>query len=138
MTAITLDSTQARSLSITPCIGADAEGELGFIAKPEFHDADASRFDIVFELAMPFNDGERQEDFVLKVEFWATFRTDEDMTEEFKNSHFIYVNAPAIAYPYLRALISNVLLQSGYDPLMLPAVNFAAMHKKEQEALSSE
>ena len=42
---------------------------------------------------------------------------------------FLHVNAPAIAYPFLRAYIANLLLISGYDPLMLPSINFDAMWK---------
>jgi len=52
------------------------------------------------------------------------FETDEEITEEFKNSHFPKINAPAIAYPYLRAYVSNLTLQSGVTPVMLPTINF--------------
>ena len=52
------------------------------------------------------------------------FITDEQITEEFKHSHFPKINAPAIAYPYLRAYVSNLTLQSGVTPVMLPTINF--------------
>ncbi|UYP31949.1 protein-export chaperone SecB [Pseudomonas sp. Z8(2022)] len=60
------------------------------------------------------------------VEYIAEFVTDSPISEDFKKSHFPKVNAPAIAFPYLRAFISNLLLNSGYSPLILPSINFAA------------
>ena len=58
-----------------------------------------------------------------------TFGLDEDITEEFKVSDFPKINAPAIAFPYLRAFISNVTLQSGFNPVMLPSINFVEFAK---------
>lgn len=49
---------------------------------------------------------------------------DEIITEEFKLSSFPKVNGPAISFPYLRAYISNLTLQSGLDPVILPSINF--------------
>lgn len=44
--------------------------------------------------------------------------------DSFKASSFPKVNAPAIAFPYLRALISTITLQAGLGPVMLPSINF--------------
>lgn len=46
------------------------------------------------------------------------------ITEEFKLSSFPKVNAPAIAFPYLRAFVSNLTLQSGLETVILPSINF--------------
>lgn len=62
--------------------------------------------------------------FILKVELIAVFETDEDIDQSFMNSSFPVVNAPAIAFPYLRTLISNITLNFGYSPVFLPSVNF--------------
>ena len=67
--------------------------------------------------------------FDLNIEAMFNFETDEEITEEFKNSHFPKINAPAIAYPYLRAFVSNLTLQSGVDPAMLPTINFVNFGK---------
>lgn len=53
--------------------------------------------------------------------------------EEFKNSLFPKVNAPAIAFPYLRAAIANMTLQAGLPPLMLPSFNFNNLVSKEKK-----
>ena len=52
---------------------------------------------------------------------------DQNITEEFKLSSFPRVNAPAIAFPYLRAYISNLTLQSGLEPVILPSINFVKL-----------
>lgn len=53
--------------------------------------------------------------------------TDDVITEEFKLSAFPRVNAPAIAFPYLRAFVSNLTLQSGLAPVVLPSINFVEL-----------
>lgn len=69
---------------------------------------------------------------MMKVVYLARFETTEDLTDEFMESHFVGMNAPAISYPYLRAYISQVLLISGYPPVTLPTINFQDMFKDEQ------
>lgn len=62
--------------------------------------------------------------FRLKVEMHFSFETDEPVTEEFKKSSFLKINAPAIAFPYLRSYISTLTMLSGFDTVVLPSVNF--------------
>ena len=57
---------------------------------------------------------------------------DEEITEEFKLSPFPKINAPAIAFPYLRAFISNLTLQSGLEPIILPSINFVELANKDK------
>ena len=71
--------------------------------------------------------------FDLIVEAIFMFKLDEDITEDFKLSDFPKINAPAIAFPFLRAYISNLTLQSGYDPVILPSINFVQFAKEKQE-----
>ena len=62
--------------------------------------------------------------YKIELEMNFLFESDEIIDEEFKNSSFPKVNAPAIAFPYLRAYISNLTMQSGFTPLLLPSINF--------------
>lgn len=68
-----------------------------------------------------------QEKYEITVEMRFLFQTDIPIDEEFRNGTFPKVNAPAIAFPYVRAFISNVTVNSGFEPLMLPSVNFVKM-----------
>lgn len=60
----------------------------------------------------------------LRLEMHFLFEAEEPLTEDFMNSPFLKINAPAIAFPYLRSYISNLTMQSGYEAVVLPSVNF--------------
>ena len=94
------------------------ENSLGLRFRKLFSNKNKFTFKIIFNLII--NDRE----FDLNIEAMFNFETDEEITEEFKNSHFPKINAPAIAYPYLRAYVKNLTLQSGVTPVMLPTINF--------------
>lgn len=86
-----------------------------------FSEKDPNEFGIGFEVEI--NDIE----FNLSLEAIFVFKVDEEITEEFKVSDFPKINAPAISFPYLRAYISNLTLQSGYKPVILPSINFVSL-----------
>ena len=67
--------------------------------------------------------------YMIKLEMRFFFESDNVIDEKFKNGTFPKVNAPAIAFPYLRAYISNLTMQSGYEPLLLPSINFVELDK---------
>lgn len=94
------------------------ENSLGLRFRKFFDNKNKFAFKIVFNLTI--NDIE----YDLNIEAMFNFKTDEEITEDFKNSYFPKINAPAIAYPYLRAYVSNLTLQSGVTPVMLPTINF--------------
>ena len=87
---------------------------------------DKNTFFIAFRLYI--ND----ESYNIKLESLYEFKTDTEITEEFRNSNFPKINAPAIAFPYLRAFISNFTLQSGYEPIILPSINFVKAAKEKK------
>ena len=85
-------------------------------------DEEHDRFFVFFKLAL---DDQRYD---LSVEVVYSFEvTEGSVNEEFKNSHFPKVNAPAIAFPFLRAMISTITLQAGLRPVMLPSINFSKL-----------
>ena len=88
-----------------------------------FPEEDNRRFDLFFEIDI------KDTDFDMFIKMLFIFEIDNDITEEFKVSDFPKINAPAIAFPYLRALISNITLQSGFSPVMLPSINFVEFAK---------
>ena len=88
-----------------------------------FPEEEKRRFDLFFEINI------KDKDFDFNIIMLFIFELDDDITEEFKISDFPKINAPAIAFPYLRAFISNVTLQSGFNPVMLPSINFVEFSK---------
>lgn len=55
----------------------------------------------------------------------------EDMP--FSTEDFLYINAPAIIFPYLRETVSNLTLRAGIKPLIIPTFNFKEMREKKQD-----
>jgi preprotein translocase subunit SecB len=72
---------------------------------------------------------QKEEDYLLNVVYTSFFTSNQTIDEEFFNSTFAKANAPSIAFPYLRAYISNITMQSGYKPLMLQSINFVELSK---------
>lgn len=76
--------------------------------------------------------------FELKLKHDFNFETDLDLDEKFWKGSFHKINAPAIAYPYLRAFVSTILLNSGLQAVILPSINFVEMSKQQASELKSE
>lgn len=57
----------------------------------------------------------------VNVSLNATFKVDTDNEREFNG--FLYVNAPAIVFPYLRAYVSALTSLSGVNTIVLPTLN---------------
>lgn len=87
-----------------------------------------------FLIEFEFSLENKTKKFLLKVKAVAHFSTQEEIDENFANSHFVKVNAPAIAFPYVRTFISNFTLNSGYEPIVLPAINFVKLAESKNIA----
>lgn len=74
-------------------------------------------------ITAPLQENE-EDDGILKIDFISRFSSKTPISEEFKKSNFPKVNAPAIAYPFLRAFVNNFFVNAGYDPVFLPTYNF--------------
>ncbi len=101
------------------------ESSFGIKKGQIFPGEDKKSFVIVFEIDL------KDKDFDLNFESAFVFSLDDEITEEFKFSDFPKINAPAIAFPYLRAYISNLTLQSGFEPRILPSINFVNLAKED-------
>ena len=61
----------------------------------------------------------------LELQYVSYFQTRDGLIDDkFKESAFATVNAPAIAYPFLRAFVMNFFVSSGYSAIVLPSINF--------------
>jgi preprotein translocase subunit SecB len=92
--------------------------------------SNTKRFRVNFDLTLK-EDGH----FMSTIKAIALFETSEEVNEEFVTSPFFKANAPAIAYPYLRAFISTFTLNSGIDPIILPTFNFLRAVKQAENEL---
>ena len=92
-----------------------------------YNDKDSTAFGIQFEIILKQSDN-----FYLDIRAIAHFLTDKPYSQEFLDSDFVHVNAPAIAFPYIRTFISNFTLNSGYNPVILPPYNFVEMYRQKK------
>lgn len=93
-----------------------------------FPDDSENIFGVGFKVSL------RQEGYSVKTEMRFFFETDSPVDDDFKKSSFPSVNAPAIAFPYLRSFLSVVTMQAGYPPVMLPSINFVEFAKQHQKS----
>ena len=82
------------------------------------------------EFGIGFRINIKDEEFNILMEMVFLFELDEDIDEKFKYSDFLTINAPAIAFPYVRSYISNLTLLSGFCPIILASVNFVKLANK--------
>lgn len=67
----------------------------------------------------------------LSIKADAHFETDKNISKSDQSSPLLKINAPAIAFPYLRAFVSNLTMNSGYNPIILPTFNFVQMAQEK-------
>jgi preprotein translocase subunit SecB len=79
-----------------------------------------------------------EEGFGCKVAYMADFSSDEELPENFITSPFALINAPAIAYPFFRAFLANLMLNAGYKPTLLPSINFVKLAEEKRRDKVSE
>lgn len=72
-----------------------------------------------------------QANLKIELEYSSYFETSEQINDEFKASHFPKINAPAIAFPFLRSFIATLTVNAGYTPVMLPSVNFTKVKTED-------
>ncbi|MFN8302608.1 MAG: protein-export chaperone SecB [Saprospiraceae bacterium] len=82
-------------------------------------------FGVLFDIEL-IHHGE----FKLKLNYLAWFESPQPVSKEDVRSPFARINAPAIAFPYLRSFISLLTLNSGFRPAILPTVNFVKMFEE--------
>lgn len=93
-----------------------------------------------FELDLNIQISDKLE--ALKIEVEAVgFFSFKDLDRE-KLFDFLYINAPAILFPYVRAYISSLTTLSGLQPIVLPTLNLTNLRDElaahiEEVSLSS-
>jgi hypothetical protein len=71
----------------------------------------------------------------LSVKFHVWFQAENPVTPEYLDSPGIKINAPAIAFPFLRSFITTISSNAGYPPIILPSVNFVRLITPTPEQL---
>lgn len=122
-----LKETLVNRLLLVEAEGRTIDSGFALRFKPIFND-DAKDFTIMFDFYYI-----TETDKALRVEFHGVFHTDSPINDEFKKSRFPVVNAPAIAFPFLRAFVANFLISIGSNPILLPSFNFTTFEAEVGE-----
>ncbi len=86
-----------------------------------FSTSDKKLFSVEFDIKID----DKNENFNLSLSCSSVFQTEDDITEEFKQSDFITANAPAIAFPFARSFINTLTVNAGMPSVIIPAYNFS-------------
>lgn len=89
-----------------------------------FNKTNKKKFLIRFDLKL--NNLEVKER-IQSVVMTAFFESEIELDEETKNSDFIQLNSPAIAFPYLRSFVTTLTTLAGYVPIILPTINISRL-----------
>ena len=122
---IQLQSWKVEDLSFNMIDEAREENSFGLKTGQVFPQKETTKFVIIFDIDL------KDKHFDLDFQVSFVFTTENEIDEEFKFSNFPKINAPAIAFPFIRSYVSNFTLQSGFDPVILPSINFVKLAKED-------
>ncbi|OJX50961.1 MAG: hypothetical protein BGO88_07125 [Flavobacterium sp. 38-13] len=100
-----------------------SEYDISFFPKGEY---DESSGLYILNLAFRAHDKENAEHLAIQVEGIAEYQFDKNYKLEEIPSHF-FLSAVPIFFPYLRAFISTLTLQTNSTPIILGLMNFTKM-----------
>lgn len=112
---IRLIETSVLELHLTPS-EQGAKDVLRF--SPLYRDEHSHRFAVLFDVKAVLKSA------VLSLKYYAVFECTDEITDDFRASHFPKVNAPAVAYPYVRAFVSQFSALTTGEAFTLPIRNF--------------
>jgi len=85
----------------------------------------------LFRTVFIININGKENPFSLQVQAMGNFEILGKANKSIKDN-FLNISSPSIIYPYIRAFISNITLQSGMNPITIPPMNFAIKTNKEK------
>jgi preprotein translocase subunit SecB len=97
----------------------EADTQISFQCK--LHFTDEYHFVVEFYLQLA------HVQFDATVKMMTLFQTDTVLDDAFKQSQLVQVNAPAIAFPFLRSFVVTMTTNAGYQMVMLPTVNLSGL-----------
>lgn len=66
------------------------------------------------------------------IKYVGVFEISKELDETSKNK-FIYINAPAILFPYVREQLSGLCVKAHLGAILMPPVNFVRMHEERKK-----
>ena len=71
-----------------------------------------------------------EEEVVVQLESISLFQMEDTVTNVKEIPNYFYANSIAIVFPYLRAFVSTMTLQSNAKPMVLPTMNLSSLEEE--------
>ncbi len=108
---------------------AKVTGNLNLQFYPEgLFDADTHQYHL--HLSFRAINDNTDEDVVVQLESIALFQMEDTVTKVEEIPSYFYANSIAIVFPYLRAFVSTLTLQSNAKPMVLPTMNLSSLEEE--------
>lgn len=91
-------------------------------------------FELTLDVRVTEKDSHEEE--LVRILCSAIFEFDETVKDKESISSYFLINAPAIAFPYVRSYISSLTVQSGKQALLLPTFNLSPLADSLKENLT--
>lgn len=101
-------------------INLDASGEI-------------NKSDGVFHLGLTVTVNDDLEALKVDVKAESDFKITEGSIDDPSFSNYLFLNAPAILFPYIRAYITSLTGLSGITPIIIPPINIVGLKDKLKE-----
>lgn len=109
----------------------DSENKLNFSLSASWDKEVPSSFNVLFDFELFDDSG-----YKLNLKYEGVFETSADVDDSFMSSQWPQVNGAAILYPFMRAFVSTVTVNSGFDAAIIPSVNFQKMYSDKMKSIS--
>ncbi len=124
----TLNSSKAPKLDIKYNVSAVKLGEQ--------EDSNTSSFEVILDVKVTSKIADDKNEaehtlFICEAKYAGVFSIENGDDERQKRSLFIY--APTVLFPFLRQVVSSSTGSSGFPPLMLDPIDFAAQYEEHSK-----
>ena len=92
-------------------------------------------YEVTLKISAEAKSGE-QNVFICEASYSGIFLLTDISTDEIEQILLIY--CPNILFPFIRRIITNIVIDGGFPPLMIEPINFAELYQKRQEALQNQ
>jgi len=94
--------------------------------------------DKLFELNLDVivSDKESPDEELVRILCVAIFEFDQEVKDKESISNYFLINAPAIAFPYVRSYMASLTIQSGKQALLMPTYNLSFLAEELKENLT--
>lgn len=96
-----------------------------------FYDYNYSYKEKRFNALLSVSIAEDRLPFVLDIEYEGLFKLNKSVARE-KIKPFAEIDCPALLFSFLRQSIADITLRAGFNPFLLPAMDFVELAKKER------